>query len=85
MAKLDAIIQQFLETVENQLKADKPIETRQTLERLIGLGYTEQEAKKLIAQCVASEMFQVMESNEPYNEERYVAMLKKLPKSPEME
>lgn len=84
MAKFDAIIQQFMETVENQLKANKPIETRQTLERLKGMGYAEKEAKLLMAQCVASEMFQVMESNEPYNEERYVTMLKKLPESPEI-
>ena len=67
MENFDLIRQQFLEVVDNQLEMGKPKETRQTLQRLQGLGYSELEAKSLIAQCVASEMYAVFQSNEPYN------------------
>ncbi len=82
MANFDLIRQQFMEVVDNQLKADNPKKTRQTLKRLQGLGYSEIEAKSLIAQCVAAEMYKVLESNEPYNAVRYVATLHNLPNPP---
>lgn len=75
--------QQFLDTVENQLRENDPPETAQTLSRLKEEGYSEQEAKKLISACVAAEMFTVMESNKPYNEQRYIAWLHQLPELPE--
>lgn len=84
MANFDLIRQQFMEVVDNQLKADDPKETRQTLQRLLGLGYSEIEAKSLIAQCVANEMYSVFQSNAPYNVERYIATLHNLPVSPDM-
>lgn len=82
MENFDLIRQQFLEVVDNQLKTGNPKETRQTLQRLQGLGYSELEAKSLIAQCVAAEMYEVFQSNEPYNEKRYIATLHGLPDSP---
>ena len=44
----------ILEVVDNQLRANDPPETRQTFDRLISEGYSEEEAKKLIG-CVVSE------------------------------
>ncbi len=82
MANFDLIQQQFLMVVDNQLKMDNPKETRQTLERLKGMDYSDLEAKSLIAQCVAAEMYEVMKSNRPFNEQRYVGMLNQLPTSP---
>ena len=78
----DAIIFQYLETVERQLLENKPIEVGLTLRRLIEKGFSEKEAKYSIAQCVAVEMYEVMSSDTPYNEERYVSMLKQLPIEP---
>lgn len=79
MANFDAIIFQYLETVERQLRENKPVEVGMTLDRLKNQGFSEQEAKRLIAQCVAQEMYHVMESDTPYNEIRYVEMLHQLP------
>jgi len=83
MSHNNLLIQQFLKTVDNQLRDNDPPETRQTLDRLQQEGYAERDAKLLIAQCVAAEMMAVMQSNEPFNEVRYVKWLHQLPKSPE--
>ncbi|MDX1942038.1 MAG: hypothetical protein SFU99_15860 [Saprospiraceae bacterium] len=85
MANFDAIIFQYLETVERQLRENKPAEVGMTLHRLKEEGFTDQEAKRMIAQCVAQEMYQVMESDGPYNELRYIEMLHQLPNLPNME
>lgn len=75
--------QQFLETVENQLRDGDPPETALTLLRLKEEGYTEEEAKELISACVAAEMVAVMDSNKPFNQQRFVEWLGKLPELPE--
>lgn len=75
--------QQFLATVENQLRDGDPPETALTLLRLKEAGYDEQQAKDMISACVAAEMFSVMESNKPFNQQRYVNCLARLPKLPE--
>ena len=73
---------QFLEIVGNQLESNDPPETGQTLDRLKKEGYSDADARMLIAQCVAAEMFNVMNQNEPYNKERYVKNLNNLPDFP---
>ena len=75
----------FLETVDNQLKKNDPPQTRETLERLIKEGYTEEDAKLIIGQCVASEMMKVVSTHTPFNEARFVACLNRLPQSPATE
>lgn len=75
--------EQFLHVVDNQLKAGDPPETAETLERLQSEGYSEYQAKELISACVAAEMMAVMESNRPFDQERFVAALKRLPELPE--
>lgn len=74
---------QFLEVVENQLKKNDPLETRQTLQRLMKEGYPEEVAKLLISQCVAAEMIAMMDSDTPMNNERYIKWLHQLPNAPE--
>jgi len=73
----------LLEAVENQLKNNNPPETRQTFERLIREGISEQDAKVLIASVVAVEIFEVVNRREPYNSERFVQALSRLPELPE--
>jgi len=72
----------ILDVVENQLQADDPPETRQTFDRLILEGYSEEEAKKLIGCVVSSEIFDVLKKQEPFNPERYAKALNELPKLP---
>jgi hypothetical protein len=78
----DVVRAAILEVVENQLRDGTPPETKQTFERLVAEGYSEQEAKRLIAVVVAIEIFDVLKQNQPYNQARFVAALRRLPKLP---
>jgi len=70
------------ETVETQLESQNPPETRETFDRLISLGCSEEESKRLIGCALTAEMYEVLKKHEPYNHERYVGYLNKLPKLP---
>jgi hypothetical protein len=70
------------EVVENQLRDDDPPQTRQTFRRLIEAGHSEKEAKRLIGCVVSAEIFDVLKKNEPFNLERFVGGLNKLPAMP---
>lgn len=73
----------LLEAVENQLTNNNPPETRQAYERLLREGKSEHDAKVLIASVVAVEIFEVVNRHEPYNNERFVQALSRLPELPE--
>jgi Domain of unknown function (DUF1841) len=70
------------EVVDNQLRDGTPPETRQTFDRLVAEGHTRHEARRLIACAVVSEIFDVLQRHEPYDEARYVAALRRLPTMP---
>ncbi len=72
----------LLETVENQLTANDPPETKKTLDRLISQGITEYESKILIAQAVSVEIFDVLKNQHEFNIDRYLKNLKQLPEIP---
>jgi hypothetical protein len=71
-----------MEVVENQIRDGTPPETKQTLDRLMAEGYAEQEARRLIANVVASEIFDILKNKELYDRDRYVTALHRLPKLP---
>ena len=72
----------ILEVVDNQLNANDPPDTRKTFERLTSEGYSVDEAKRLIACVVTSEIFDVLKKKESFNLERFVNALNALPKVP---
>jgi len=72
----------ILQAVENQLANDNPPETKQTYERLLREGHSENNAKLLIASVVAVEIFEVVNRREPFNHHRFVQALNRLPKIP---
>jgi hypothetical protein len=72
----------LLEIVDNQLRDGTPPETRTTLERLLGEGFTREQARELIACVVSSEIFDVLKNGELYQEARYLAGLRGLPRMP---
>lgn len=72
----------LLEVVDNQLRDGTPPETRATLKRLMADGIPEKEARELIACVVSTEVFDVLKSGQPYQEGRYVAGLRALPRLP---
>ncbi len=72
----------IVEVIENQLADNNPPETRKTLDRLIKLGETRENAIRYIATALSVEVFGALKHQEPYNNERYIKNLKALPKLP---
>ena len=75
--------EEMKEVVRNQIKQNDPPETKLTYDRLINEGFPEDEVMRLLAVVVAAEIFIVMKSGEPFNQERYINWLNDLPKVPE--
>ena len=69
----------YLEAVESQLRNNNPPETRQTFDRLIAEGISKKDAKLLIGSVIAAESFEIMKSGTPFNKERFVRNLNRLP------
>lgn len=72
----------IFEVIENQIRDNDPREVRQTLERLLSEGQTEDEAMKLIGCAMAVEIFEIIKHQKPFNQARYVENLSKLPEMP---
>ncbi len=78
----EGVQEQIKKIVDNQLVENEPPEVQETLERLKYKGYTEEEAKKLIGQCVGTELYAMFNWNESFNYKRYVNNLLNLPDKP---
>jgi len=72
----------ILQVVEKQIREGAPPQTRETLARLVGEGYSEDEARQLIGAVVAAEMRAVVEEGRTFSEERFLALLRDLPRLP---
>lgn len=72
----------FMKMVDNQLASNDPPEVRQTLDRLLSEGWSEEDAKALLCQCVITEVFRVGKYGEEFNQERFLYNLKNLPDNP---
>lgn len=73
----------YLEAVDNQLKNNDPPETKETFDRLVEEGFSEEDAKVLIAQAVCLETYFFLKHHKEFNRERYLRNLRRLPKEPE--
>ncbi len=69
----------YLEIVDNQLRDNDPPETRQTFDRLRKLKIGARDAKILIASAIALETFEIMKHKKPFDQERFIRNLNKLP------
>ncbi len=72
----------ILEVVENQIRENDPPETRQTISRLMGDGYSADEARRLVSTAVTVEVFHIMRDREAFNRERFLWNLVHLPREP---
>jgi len=72
----------ILEVVENQLRAGDPPQTKQTFDRLVAAGHSEDEATRLIGCAVSCEMFEVMRDHRVFDLERFAKALAGLPTMP---
>lgn len=73
----------IIEVVNTQLETNDPPQTYQTLERLVSEGYSIKAAKELIGNVVVAEVFEVLSEGKPFDLNRYVAALERLPEFPE--
>ena len=56
-----ALTEAILAVVDQQMRDTTPPETRRTFERLVALGYAPEDARRLIENVVAREIFAVMQ------------------------
>jgi len=73
----------IMEVVANQVRNNDPPEARQTLERLMGEGISEEDARIYIAQALCVEIWHAGVKNSEFNLERFVRNLENLPKEPQ--
>jgi hypothetical protein len=73
----------IIEVVDTQLELNDPPQIEQTLNRLMEEGYSVQAAKELIGNVVVAELFEVLKEGKPFDLNRYVAALERLPALPE--
>lgn len=74
----------IIEVVDTQIELNDPPEIRQTLNRLIAEGFSENEAKELIGNVVVMEVFEVLKAGQPFDIKRYAAALARLPELPQL-
>ena len=82
MESNEIVREQIFEIIKNQIKTNNPPETKETFDRLKETGYSDDDAKKLIGQCVAEEIYDILKHKKPFDETRYISNLKKLPEEP---
>lgn len=68
----------MLEVVENQLRENDPLVTKQVYEKLVDAGYSIGEAKEKIAAVVLTEIYNVTKEKQAYNEKRYTKALEEM-------
>jgi hypothetical protein len=76
-----ALREAILAMVDQQMRDTTPPETQRTFERSVAIGYAPEDARRLIGNVVAQEIFAVMQRGEAYNEQRYIKALHGLPDS----
>ena len=68
----------LLEVVDNQLNDNNPLETRETLNRLIAAGYSETKAKECIASVILMHIYDIMHDSKKFDEKKYIRDLAEL-------
>jgi hypothetical protein len=61
----------IFEVIDNQIRDNNPKCTNEVFKKLIGLGYEENIAKKMIGAILVVELYNVLKNEELFNEERY--------------
>ena len=72
----------LVEVVENQIQDNDPPETRITLDRLMSLGESRENAMRYIGSVLSLEIYEIFKHQTPFDEQRYVANLRSLPELP---
>lgn len=70
--------EQIHEVVERQIRENEPKETKETLDKLMILGYSRHEAIHKIGAVVVEEIFDVLSSKEKFDKKRFINKLQRL-------
>jgi len=70
----------IIRVVKNQIRQNKPPETRETFDRLLGEGYPKAEAYRLLGWVLTAEIHDMMKQERVFDESLYVKRLRDLPK-----
>ena len=68
----------ILEVVENQIRDGDPPETRQTLERLLAVGYSRKQAIEMIGSALVEEIWAILHDHKLFDRARFTALLEQL-------
>jgi hypothetical protein len=71
-----------LDAVDQQIRSNDPPETRQTFDRLVASGHSEDEARRLIGTALAVEIFNIMKHEQEFDRVRFARNLARLPQLP---
>jgi hypothetical protein len=71
----------FLSTVVHQISTNDPPETKVTYDRLQAEGLSEGQALQLIGLVLKKEMKDMITESRGFDNERYIALMKKLPQT----
>ena len=64
--------------VENQFRNSNPLETRQTLERLLAAGYSRKQAIEMIGSALVEEIWAILHDYKSFDRARFTALLEQL-------
>ena len=82
MTEREHMHEAIMMAVEEQISDEGMAEAREALARLESEGWSTENAKKLIGQCLIVEFFDINKHNKPFDKGRYVNNLNNLPESP---
>ena len=63
------------EVIENQIREGKPKETKETLKRLMNLGYNRHEAIHKIGIIVIDDIYNMLKNEQEFNEKQFAKKL----------
>ncbi len=73
------VVDAMLDTVLNQINTNDPPEARETYDRLIDAGASNNQALQLMAAALRVEMARMLADATPFDNARYSALLVKIP------
>jgi hypothetical protein len=85
MSDPEALRSVVFDVIKNQMRDGTPPETKHTYDRLLAEGYSEEEVMMYISCVVVSEVFSALDEGRTFDEPRYVAALRDLPRLPRVE
>ena len=77
--------QMFQKIIDEQLTKGQPPYVQTTLQRLISEGYSQDDAKSMMAAIVAYHMGNMINNDEPFDNSEYRRLLEELPDFPQLD